>query len=428
MRAIVRYKIVMRYASLLSVFFILQSYSVFGQDSSGLAWDECLAYAQKYNPDLISAREVIKQSEASKGIVQSSGLPSISAGASYAHSSTEGVLKDSYGYDLSASQLLFDGFKTINNINSSRAAIQSAKHQYNFSSSKVRLNLRSAFIALLKAQEMLKVTQEIFDLRNDEVNLINLRYESGLEHRGALLTSQANLAQANFELAQAKRNIRFSQRQLAVRIGWGDFKALIVRGEFVSNVDISEPDFDSLVKSNPQYLAAIAKRNIAEYDLKATYGSLAPEVTAHSRLGRSGDSWPPSNDAWSVGVGLQMPIFEGGLQQAQILKAKAGSLQALADMSSAYNLLVMNMEQYWAAMCDALDSVKVKEKSLDAANERYEIAKAQYSTGFINFDSWIIIENDLVSAKKGYLDARANALYAQANWEYTKGGVLEYAN
>ena len=78
-------------------------------------------------------------------------------------------------------------------------------------------------------------------------------------------------------------------------------------------------------------------------------------------------------------------------------------------------------------MQDAIESVDVQLKSLDAAQERSKIAQAQYSTGFINFDNWIIIENDLVSAKKSYLQAQANALLAEANWIQAKGETLEYA-
>ena len=74
-----------------------------------------------------------------------------------------------------------------------------------------------------------------------------------------------------------------------------------------------------------------------------------------------------------------------------------------------------------------MEQIKVQQKSLQAALERSQIAEAQYSIGFISFDNWIIIENDLVSAKKSYLTARANALRAEAQWVQAKGETIEYA-
>ena len=68
----------------------------------------------------------------------------------------------------------------------------------------------------------------------------------------------------------------------------------------------------------------------------------------------------------------------------------------------------------------------MKLKSLQAAEERAKIAQTQYSTGFISFDNWIIIENDLVNAKKTYLESQASALSAEAKWVQAKGETLEY--
>ncbi|MFA7677794.1 MAG: TolC family protein, partial [Candidatus Omnitrophota bacterium] len=64
---------------------------------------------------------------------------------------------------------------------------------------------------------------------------------------------------------------------------------------------------------------------------------------------------------------------------------------------------------------------------LEAAQERSRIGGSQYSIGLINFDDWIILEDNLVSAKKSYLNAQADVLIAEAQWVQAKGGTLEYA-
>ena len=122
-----------------------------------------------------------------------------------------------------------------------------------------------------------------------------------------------------------------------------------------------------------------------------------------------------------------MPLFEGGLKTAQLAQARAAYRQADADERGARDTAVVNLERTWAALQDALETVDVRRRSLEASEERSKIAQAQYSTGFIAFDDWIIIENTLVEAKKSYLEGRADALLAEAAWTQAKGETLEYA-
>ena len=77
---------------------------------------------------------------------------------------------------------------------------------------------------------------------------------------------------------------------------------------------------------------------------------------------------------------------------------------------------------------DAIEQVEVQKKFLDANQERSRIASQQYSTGLLTFNEWTIIEDNLVSTKKTFLNTQANALLAEANWIAAQGRTLEYAN
>jgi outer membrane protein TolC len=122
-----------------------------------------------------------------------------------------------------------------------------------------------------------------------------------------------------------------------------------------------------------------------------------------------------------------MPIFEGGLRLAQVSQAQALLNQLRANERSTRDSAVLTLEQTWAALQDALENVQVQRKSLIAAEERSKIAEAQYSIGFISFDNWTIIEDNLVSAKLNFLNAQVNALLAEASWIQAKGETVEYA-
>ena len=87
-----------------------------------LTWQDCIKEAALNHPDLIAAQDVVRESEASKRITASTLLPQITSDVS-ASRSKAGVTgggggnfsaqtTNSFSYEVTGSQLIFDGFKT----------------------------------------------------------------------------------------------------------------------------------------------------------------------------------------------------------------------------------------------------------------------------------------------------------------------------
>jgi len=400
-----------------------------------LTWQGCIKEAAKNHPDLIAAQEVIKQSQASKKITASALFPQIDSNLSASTAKTssgEGdsathKTSDSYSYGVTGTQLLFDGLKTINNVNAAKENIKASQQSYKFTSTEVRLRLRTAFINLLRAQELIQVTEDIVKIRRDNFELITLRYESGLEHKGALLTAEANLSEANFELAQAKRDVELAQRQLTKEMGRTEFVPMAVKGDFtVVDAAKERPNLEAMANSNPSLRQLTAQKNAAAFNIKSAYANFFPVLTGSAGANRSGSHWLPQGDQWNTGLSVSLPIFEGGLRLAQVSQAQGLFNQLKENERSTRDGIIVNLEQTWTALQDAIETVTVQDKQLIATQERSKIAEAEYATGFINYDNWTIIEDNLVSAKTRYLNAQANALLAEANWVQAKGEVLEY--
>ncbi|MFH1641030.1 MAG: TolC family protein [Candidatus Omnitrophota bacterium] len=410
----------------ISLFSSLLSFQVRAEEV--LAWKDCVKEAQKNHPDLISAQEEINQSIASKEISKSGLLPqvSVSAGASTDKSSTQSSSTKSYDYGISTSQLLFDGFKTSDNVGAASENIKAAKESYRFSSSDIRARLRRAFINLLRTQEMVKVAQDISDIRRSNLILISLRYESGLEHRGALLTAEANVAEAKLETEKTKRELVVFQRQLIKEMGRSESEPVSVEGDFEISTHMEKPDLDAIAKNNPSLKQLSFRKNAARYGIKSAYAEFFPQLSGRLGANRIDSHFPPENDRLSAGLTLSWPIFEGGLKAAQLNEAQSLFKQYEAAERSTKDEIILNLEDTWAALQDAAESVQVQKKFLEAAEERAKIAEAEYSLGLIQFNNWTIIEDDLVRNKRSLLELRANALLAESNWILAKGETLEY--
>jgi outer membrane protein TolC len=401
----------------------------FSHAAENLTWTACLVEAAKNNPDLISSAEAVEQKKAAASITKSGLYPQISASLSAGAAKSGAVDKSSknYAYGVSADQLLFNGFQTINNVNAAKENLKAAQEAFLFTSSETRFTLRSAFVELLRAQELIRVAQEIRKIRKDNFDLISMRYLSGLEHKGALMKAQSDLAEAHYELSKAERDLELAQRALSKAMGRNEFIALSAQGNFtVTETTNEKQDLKPLIEHHPTVLQAVSRRNSAMFGIKSSRGSFFPTVSISGGRNQSSQTWPPQNDSWNGGVNVTLPLLEGGLRTAQLQQAQAVYAQSAADEISARHEVEVNLHTMWSALQDAIETVEVQRLQLAAAEERSKISESQYSTGFIQFDNWIVIQDDLVNSKKSYLDAQAGALIAEAKWIEAKGETLEY--
>ena len=240
------------------------------------------------------------------------------------------------------------------------------------------------------------------------------------------MTAQANLAQADFEVEQAKRNTVVAQRRFLTRLGRNHFLPVEVQGELEFNPsDRVKPDLENLAETTPFLRQLIVLKEAARWGVQSAKADFFPQIYATGSAGRSASNWPPDRDEWSLGASLNVPLFEGGARVATVSRAGSFLNQAEAEERSGRNGVILTLEETWSEFQDAVELVDVQKKFLDAAKEREKIAESEYSTGLISFNNWIIIEDNLVRAEKIYLDARANALVAEANWKQAKGETLD---
>ncbi len=396
-----------------------------------IKWQDCIRLAKENHPELQSAREKVNQAKANTGIARSGLLPQLDANADLSKSKYEsqGASRtvDSYSYGLTGKQLLFDSGKTIYDMKSSEKKAEASEYNFQVVSASIRQNLRYSFVKLLSAQESLKINREIAMIRKQNLDLVKMRYTAGLEHKGSLLTAEANLSQAEYQVSQAEREIALEQRRLVKEMGVEKFNPYIAGEELTIAAAYSEkPDIEKIAISNPQLKDIIQQRISAEYNLKSAKLDYSPVIYGILSANRSDSKWPPKDTQYSAGVQMSFNLFQGGKSSYQTAYAEALLKQFFADEKSTRGTVLLYLEQAWTNLCGNIDAVKVQEIFLKAAEERAKIADAQYSIRAINFDNWTIIQDNLVNAKQNLINAETNALLSEADWIQAKGGTLDY--
>lgn len=393
-----------------------------------LSWEKCVTLARAHHPKLQVAREKIKKIEADVGITRGALLPEINGTVNGTRSkSVYGSSKsDTYSYGIDGRQLLFDGMKSHHDLKKVKKMLRATVYEYQVVSSNVRLELRSAFVQLMRSQDALVIELEIAKRRKQNLQLVYMRYVAGREHKGSLLTERASLAQAEFDVLQARRGIQLARQRLIYTIGLGGFSAVRVTSTITPPVlAAGQPNFEKLAARSPLLKNMIELMKSAEHGKKSERARFFPRVYAFFNAGKRDISWVPKKTEWSVGVEATVPIFEGGKRFYSVDKADAEARRQAFDTRDIRNDVIFTLQLKWNRLVNAVDRVKVRKRFLDAAEARAKIAGAQYSIGVISFDNWIIIENTLVRTRKDYLDARADALVADAEWKQARGETLE---
>lgn len=379
-----------------------------------ISWDACVRTAAAKNPTIIAEKEKLTAARANAFTAASGVLPAISASASATAS-----LTPSYAYGVNARQLIFDGSK-IASLPKASEEVRVAELSYMLASADIRYTLRSAYIAVMKAERFMQTTKAIVSLREKQVALVTLRYDAGREHKGSLFSARADAAQAKFESEQAQRSLASAQTTLADLLCHSDtgLSAVIDASESTTG----EPDYAAIASNYPGVQIASAKRRIAEQTYWTTIGALTPSLYANASVGKNSAS---ESIQWSAGVSFSLPLFDGGASIAQSVAANAGIAQAVAEETAALRDRRTMLTAAWNALVDARGQLSVQREHLAANEERAVIADAQYTTGLIDFNNWTIIQNALVNSQKTIITATADVHTAEAAWQRAQGVPLE---
>ncbi|MBI2890623.1 MAG: TolC family protein [Nitrospirae bacterium] len=386
-----------------------------------LTWEDCLRETAANNPELAAARERLDSLRDRELAARSPFLPQLSAdaGLSRRNASSAGAgsgTTNDLSLGLSARQNLFAGWEDRAALERSRVEYALAEAERDDTSSRLRLELATAFARLRYAQDALRLAESVLLRRRENVRLVELRFEAGRENKGSLLRSRAAESQARLDVSQGARDLHVRQRELARILARGEAAPLIVSGDPPPLAEIAEPDVRAIADQVPSTRRARASLQAAGTALESARSQLYPNLDAFGSVSRGGDPWPPDSNRWSAGLSVSYPFFPGGRTAYDIGSARAEQRRAEALVRDARERAAVDIEEALAGRRNAVERSEVQREFLEAARLRAEIARSQYTSGLLSFQDWDLIENDLISSEKGWLVARTDVRLAEAAW------------
>lgn len=341
--------------------------------------------------------------------------PYLSASASYARAGTQGLPPgDSYSYGFSGSQPLFSPSVPAA-VRSAEASYRSASASYDGLVSRLGYDLKASFAGILNAREALALSEETLKRREENLELIRLKYEAGRENKAALLETEAALKTARW------RHERYRKELLLLERGFNRLLGRKLR-EPVPRLSLPEPPaapadlagFEPRLREHHALRAARAAVDSAKASEDSARAGRLPEASANGSYRWSGSDWPDRNSAWSLGASVSLPLFAGGRLKAGVASALSALASAEAGLSNATDEIYITAEDAFLSWREAAAWLDVAKSSLDAAEARAWLVRKQYLAGQTSYFEWRTVEDSLITVQNEYLAAGRSLALAHA--------------
>ncbi len=402
-------------------------------DDQILSWRECVELALKNNNNLKSAIATERSTNYLNNASVSGFLPQATATLSSNRgnngnstnpslTTVPSGITQAYTGSISVTQNVFNGFSDIGKFDQTKANNMVSKANVQVVKAQVSYDLKFAYENLAYAKETVALLDNIIKRREDNLNIIDLRFRSGMENKGSLLLARAYLDQARFDRLQGANLVASARAQLCRALGISDCKNY----DISSSVPISKPaagkiDLKVAVLATPQHLQASAQEQAAKAGILIAQSAFMPSLNISATQGARGSSIFPQNDYWSVGMNLTFPFFTGGKDYYTTRSAYSTSLAAKENRENIDQQILVTLRQSYNAYIESISKLQVDANFREAAKMRADIARAKYNNGLLAFENWDGIETDLINRQKNYLQSKLNRVAYEAAWEQAQG-------
>ncbi len=270
--------------------------------------------------------------------------------------------------------------------------------------------VQQAFYGVLLAKDLYDVYRENYNNTADNYNNVKGKYDTGLASKYELLSSEVAMQNAEPNMHDAQNNIILATWKLKALLGI----------DLDQNIECcgTLSDFESTVSSVASYEGTSVENNssIKQLDIQSKmldktyqmqlakyYPTLSAQLSYNwismaENFKFSEYKWNP----YSTGViALQIPIFAGGQKRNELRKTRVQQEQLELQREDAIRNLEIGVMQVMSSLETSLKQYTAAQKTIEAAQSGYEIAKKRYDVG-----SGTLLE--LQDAQLGLLQARLN--------------------
>jgi outer membrane protein len=370
--------------------------------------NEALALAYANNPSINAQRANTRSVDEAVAIAKSGYRPVIAGNADIGKSwtktrsplgTTETTLTPG-GFGVSISQSVFDGFQTLNNVNSAKAGVMASRETLRNVEQNILFDAASAYLDVIQNSLIASYRVQALEFLNEQVRSETSRFEVGESTRTDVAQAKARKAGAEAQLSVAQASLASSKAIYQQLVGKEPGKLKKPKGVH-GLLPTSLTTAISVASTNhPVIKATNHLVDQAQFNVKSTEGSLLPQLSINGQVNRRYDvAQNTDRDSAQITANLNVPIYQGGRVSAQVRQGKeilgqrrieveesfnnvrAAVISAYSQLEAARSATAANRTQTEAAKLaleGAVEERKVGQRTtLDVLNTQQDVLNAQ---------------------------------------------------
>lgn len=250
-------------------------------------------------------------------------------------------------------------------------------------------------------------------------------YSVGSVTKNDVLGVEVQLAERKQELIQVQHNIESALASL-----YRLTEVKITKAESLQDIS-HEYTFEQHLESclahvkeqHPDLKKIQATIKATEAEYRAIRCENYPDITGFVNFQSSSDSYLMHKNWIHTGIGIQIPIFDGGVVQSKLIQ-KTDRLKTLElSYESTYKEVCLQVTKAFLKADAAYNKVPVAHSSISYAEENMRIDKDLYEEGLLASDDLLNDETRLAQARSNYYQALYTYQIAKFELEYAMGTI-----
>ena len=305
-------------------------------------------------------------------------------------------------------QTLFNGFQTGNNTRTAESQVMAARETLRTIEQQVLLDAATAYMNVLRDAAVLEVQRSNVRVLGETLRQTRDRFNVGEVTRTDVAQAQAQLAAGQSQLLGAESTLVTSKATYRRVIG-------VEPGRLAPGMPVDRLSPRTLPAAiaegeamNPAVTAAMYGVDVAALQVKVSEGVLYPVVTLTGSVTRAHDVTAAIAEQFiALGqVGVTVPIYQGGVEYANIRAAKENLGQTRLTLATTRDQARANVVQAWgqheaakAQVQAAQEQVTASEVALNGVREEARVGQRTTL--------------DVLNAQQALVNARVNLVTAQ---------------
>lgn len=394
------------------------------QDAVTLTLPQAVRLALQYNPSLREATG--KDAAARAGIQQARAgmLPQIAVATGVSNVSSvpditvlpghPGVVLGYYNTwlnNLSAQQVLYAGGRLKALLRQATDEARAVAANNERTRQVVAYNAERAFFLLYTAQQEEVVADDALHAAQDHLKVAQSRLNERAAPKYDVLRAEVEVQNTQQDLVGAQTDIQTAQAGLQQALG-GDAK----------EYRASDPGFDlaapspvldeALQRANrqrPEIRALDWQHRAADAAVVAANGMKLPTIALGVGYQYAQPSSPLELNRWTVSASASLPLFDGGLANADRHAAEAQRIQVSAEQDELRASIVAEVKEAFARFTAAGAQIVTARKQVELADEMLRIANVRYQAG-------VATATEIADAQTSLTQSRQRLTAALSQW------------